>query len=224
MHVHLPKPMHGWRAFVGEVGIIVLGVLIALGAEQAAESVHERRDVEQLRAALRSELADGRARWENMRAADRCASRRLDALERWLASAPPGARVEHAYPVFLWSMHSSAWDIAKTSPAAARIPLNERLTYASLYAAASTIGVNYWERSESIPKRSRRCSPLLTYPTTDARFPCIWPLPEIELHRRQINYPYFFERFDQLRIRPDASQLTVASDPNRLCGPLEASG
>ena len=29
MHLHLPKPLHGWRAFVGEVGIIVLGVLIA---------------------------------------------------------------------------------------------------------------------------------------------------------------------------------------------------
>jgi hypothetical protein len=34
MHVHLPKPLHGWREFLGEVSIIVLGVLIALGAEQ----------------------------------------------------------------------------------------------------------------------------------------------------------------------------------------------
>jgi len=34
MHVHLPKPLHGWRAFAGEVGIIVVGVLIALSAEQ----------------------------------------------------------------------------------------------------------------------------------------------------------------------------------------------
>lgn len=42
MHVHLPKPLHGWREFVGEVGIIVLGVLIALGAEQALESMHDR--------------------------------------------------------------------------------------------------------------------------------------------------------------------------------------
>ena len=33
MHIHLPKPLHGWRAFLGEVGIIVLGVLIALAAE-----------------------------------------------------------------------------------------------------------------------------------------------------------------------------------------------
>ncbi len=26
MHFHLPKPLHGWREFVGEVGIIVVGV------------------------------------------------------------------------------------------------------------------------------------------------------------------------------------------------------
>ena len=30
MHFHFPKPLHGWREFVGEVGIIVIGVLIAL--------------------------------------------------------------------------------------------------------------------------------------------------------------------------------------------------
>ena len=32
-------------------------------------------------------------------------------------------------------MHSSAWDIAKTSPATAHIPLDEQLAYADLYAA-----------------------------------------------------------------------------------------
>src|SRR6185312_14058686 len=44
MHVHLPKPLHGWREFVGEVGIIVLGVLIALGAGQVVESLHFRHE------------------------------------------------------------------------------------------------------------------------------------------------------------------------------------
>ena len=37
MHFHLPKPLHGWREFFGEVAIIVLGVLIALAAEQLVE-------------------------------------------------------------------------------------------------------------------------------------------------------------------------------------------
>jgi hypothetical protein len=44
MLAHLPKPLHGWREFVGEVGIIVLGVLIALGAGQVVESLHFRHE------------------------------------------------------------------------------------------------------------------------------------------------------------------------------------
>lgn len=42
MHIHLPKALHGWRDFLKEVGIIVLGVLIALGAEQGVEAVRDR--------------------------------------------------------------------------------------------------------------------------------------------------------------------------------------
>jgi hypothetical protein len=34
MHIHLPKPLHGWREFVGEVGIIAIGMPIAPGAAQ----------------------------------------------------------------------------------------------------------------------------------------------------------------------------------------------
>src|SRR5206468_7518840 len=71
MHVHLPKPLHGWRAFVGEVGIIVVGVLIAVGAEKGVECFHEGDDLAQLRGALRGELGDDRARWEDIRAHDR---------------------------------------------------------------------------------------------------------------------------------------------------------
>ena len=43
MHVHLPKPLHGWRAFAGEVGIIVLGVIIALAFGQAAQACRDHR-------------------------------------------------------------------------------------------------------------------------------------------------------------------------------------
>lgn len=57
MHFHLPKPLHGWRQFVGEVGIIVLGVLIALGAEQIVENIHERYLARQAERNIRAELA-----------------------------------------------------------------------------------------------------------------------------------------------------------------------
>jgi hypothetical protein len=58
MHFHLPKPLHGWRELVGEVGIIVIGVLVALGAEQAVEAWHAHNQAEEARTALRSELGE----------------------------------------------------------------------------------------------------------------------------------------------------------------------
>jgi hypothetical protein len=58
MHVHLPKPLHGWREFAGEVGIIVLGVLIALAFEQAVESWAWHQKTGRAEAAMRLELAE----------------------------------------------------------------------------------------------------------------------------------------------------------------------
>lgn len=57
MHFHLPKPLHGWREFAGEVGIIVLGVIIALGFEQAVERVRWNQQVHAARDAIHREMA-----------------------------------------------------------------------------------------------------------------------------------------------------------------------
>jgi hypothetical protein len=54
----LPTPLHGWRAFFGEVGVILIGVLLALGAQQAVESVNQRREAADTRTALTSEIKE----------------------------------------------------------------------------------------------------------------------------------------------------------------------
>jgi hypothetical protein len=55
MHIHLPKPLHGWREFVGEVGVVVIGILIALGGEQLVESLHHRSQVHEMTEKLHAE-------------------------------------------------------------------------------------------------------------------------------------------------------------------------
>ena len=52
------KPLHGWRAFGGEVGVIVLGVLIALGAQQVVEAWQWRDKISRAETAMRLELAE----------------------------------------------------------------------------------------------------------------------------------------------------------------------
>jgi hypothetical protein len=90
MHVHLPKPLHGWREFVGEVGIIVLGVLIALGAEQVVESVHEQQVAAEARENVRAEAHFNLSSIQERLAVQGCIERRLDNLSRILSTAGEG--------------------------------------------------------------------------------------------------------------------------------------
>jgi hypothetical protein len=58
MDIHLPKPFHNWREFLKEYGIIVLGVLTALGLEQAIEWAHHRSEVREATETLRAQSED----------------------------------------------------------------------------------------------------------------------------------------------------------------------
>jgi type II secretory pathway pseudopilin PulG len=90
MHVHLPKPLHGWRAFAGEVGIIVVGVLIALAAQQVVESVHDRHVAEQARENVRAEAAMDASFIQGRLSAQGCVERRLGELSDILGKAGEG--------------------------------------------------------------------------------------------------------------------------------------
>jgi hypothetical protein len=219
MHFQLPKPLHGWRQFIGEVGIIVVGVLVALGAEQLVQWVHGREDVAQLRAALKGELADDRARWEYMSAADRCTLKRLDALNNWVATAPSDARVSDAYPILPLNLHSSSWDVAKTSAATSRIPLGERLTYASLYAALE----NWRELLRNEVANTQMIASLFetaNQPENRRQIPALLSRARNLVRFRQSSSAYIIKRFNELGVRSDASTLIGATDPNELCKPL----
>ena len=50
------EPPHGWNAVFWELAIVTIGVLIALGAQQFADSINRRSEVRQLCAQFRSLL------------------------------------------------------------------------------------------------------------------------------------------------------------------------
>jgi hypothetical protein len=80
MEIHKPKPFHNAREFLTELFIVVLGVSIALAAEQTVEWLHWRAQVAEARELIATELA-GNVRqsiWR-MRTAT-CVERRLDEL------------------------------------------------------------------------------------------------------------------------------------------------
>jgi hypothetical protein len=135
MHVHLPKPLHGWRAFVGEVGIIVLGVSIALAAEQIVETMSWRNRVSEARRDLRSELqTDLAAAQERIEFAP-CVARRMDQMDELIDNPPahhwqllPGHIL---VPIRVWS--TAQWDSALATGAVAHMRSDDRGQYAQIY-------------------------------------------------------------------------------------------
>jgi hypothetical protein len=138
MHIHLPKPLHGWRGFLGEVGIIVVGVLIALGAEQVVESIHWASRVDEAKAAMKKELRDDNVPQAHARiATSPCVTAMLDGLQRRLIAERDGGAPFAAPPLVAppyRSWDQDAWRAAQSSGVASHFSADEIYDWASPYA------------------------------------------------------------------------------------------
>ncbi|MDE2356158.1 MAG: hypothetical protein KGL69_05335 [Alphaproteobacteria bacterium] len=56
MEIHKPKPAHNLREFLSEIAVVVIGIVIALGGEQALEAVSWHEKIHVAEAAMRREL------------------------------------------------------------------------------------------------------------------------------------------------------------------------
>jgi hypothetical protein len=132
---HKHKPVHNWREFAKEVGIIVLGVLIALGGEQAVEAIHHHYELRDLEAALNEEVAFDLASMKESVDLAPCVNRRLDELARWQRSFALGRPLKLAGEIGTPAtriFRTSVWRSA-TGNAADLMPLDRRMTYALFY-------------------------------------------------------------------------------------------
>ena len=137
MDIHLPKPFHNWREFAKEYGIIVLGVLTALGLEQAIEAIHHRNEVQEAREALNREMAHNLTSLQQTLDQRPCAFARLDEIERWKTSWEEGHPLKLAGPVRFPNyiiFGTAVWKVT-AGDAVGRMPLEERTNLAILYAS-----------------------------------------------------------------------------------------
>ena len=149
MHIHLPKALHGWRDFAKEVGIIVVGVLIALGAEQIVTVLHWREEVSDTRRALGSEIGAS-VRYAAIRlSVQQCLRDRVGDLAdklrttsgHWAADpmpityphwlAQPKIAAVYRAPGEPW--RTDAWETAKSTGALNHMPGDEVALYSLTY-------------------------------------------------------------------------------------------
>ena len=136
MHFHLPKPLHGWPEFVGEVGIIVLGVLIALGAEQLVENRHLRAEARDAHEAVRAEIELNMGRLASRSGQKGCVESRIYEIQTLLDSA--GKEGAIATPKWVgrpqfWTMQTVRWEAISQGGRAALLPAEELADYGLLY-------------------------------------------------------------------------------------------
>jgi hypothetical protein len=97
------KPPHGWNAVAWELAIVTLGVLIALGAQQLVETLHDRSAAAETRREITDELNSDLMSIVLRRSSEPCIERRLHELRaiiaewqrtgsfetpKWVAQAP----------------------------------------------------------------------------------------------------------------------------------------
>jgi hypothetical protein len=136
MEIHRPKSLHNWRDFAKEVGVIVLGVCIALAGEQGVEWLHWRHQIADARQALRREVAYNLGAVAKRREEGPCINRRLAEIRVLLTDAAAGGaptrRASLGQPQ-LWRPRSNVWQAAMAGQVAEHMPLDMRLSYAELY-------------------------------------------------------------------------------------------
>jgi transcription initiation factor TFIIIB Brf1 subunit/transcription initiation factor TFIIB len=162
MHFHLPKPLHGWREFAGEVGIIVVGVLIALGMEQIAQSWHEQRATREAREAIKTEVAEDLGGLLDRTSAEACIQRRFDEIGQFIDQASAGT--VPAPPTWIsrpptWNMDSFRWEAASQAGRVSLLPTAEQSNFSDIYGSFKTIGQTeadeqqLWARLRSLEGR-----------------------------------------------------------------------
>ena len=142
MHFHLPKPLHGWREFFGEVGIIVVGVLIALGAEQIVEVLHWHEKAGHARESLGGEVANNYRSAAERIIETPCLNAQLDRMKDAVLRAGPRLAPMPVYSspmgptVFRHSSRpwgDSIWQSIVAEQVSSHLRDEERLDLASLY-------------------------------------------------------------------------------------------
>jgi hypothetical protein len=135
------KPLHGWRAFAGEVGTIVLGVLLALAADQYVDHIDRQGEARDTMEAVRAELAHSAGAFDERVAVQQCLDRRLKQLDAIFRQARRTGRLPDigeigrppARPI-----QSSVWSSAVNTDIVADFDTRQRDALSIIYAQSAT--------------------------------------------------------------------------------------
>ena len=215
------KPINGWRAFWGEVGIIVLGVLIALGAQQVVEAINWKREVAGFRDAIREEVNLDLGTYPYRARQKPCMTARLDELQRWLDGWRDGRGEKLLGPIGMTTSHvirTNVWD-SRDPDTFAHMPRHEKLEYSFLYSEFANNEVHRLDEREAwLQLASFDGAPFLDH-QDQMRLQGLIFRARLRDFRIDNNSGRFMDRAKALGLYPKAAPVPAVFDPN-LCKPV----
>jgi len=136
MDIHKPKPVHTWRELLSEVGVIVIGIAIALTGEQAIEALHWRHRVEAAETSMRGELGLDLAYAAESQAFAPCLKGYVDRLEAAILANRPDIEkqlfaAQEPYDLNPWRV--TAWEAAVSAQVADHLDHRRLDAYAAAF-------------------------------------------------------------------------------------------
>jgi len=136
MHLLMWKPAMGWRDFLDELVIVIVGVLIALWVGKLSSSIDWQSRDSQTRDALSAELSDALTNLDTRQALAPCMDRRLDAIADVLGHARSSGRLAAlpdlpASPGANWE--NGAWQVMVDSETASNLNVKQLNSLSLVY-------------------------------------------------------------------------------------------
>lgn len=133
--MHRSGRAHDWRDFAKEVGIVVLGVLLALGTERVIRVIDQAHDAQETRAVAQREIAKGFGSAMTRLGAQDCVLRRLDEVSVVISRA---GQADFVTPHWIGrppfdAFDASGWNAAEQAGRTALIGEDERTRFGSAY-------------------------------------------------------------------------------------------
>jgi hypothetical protein len=151
MDIHRPKPVHHWRDLLKEVGIIVIGVVIALGAEQAVEAIHWSYQVDAGEAALKVAFIREVDNMAQRKVQDDCIAHRLAFLSQTVARASESGQLPAIRPIghppyTAWAI--GAWEALVASDTVSHMPRQKMLAYVQIAQRTAVLALKSYREDE----------------------------------------------------------------------------
>lgn len=128
MEIHKPKPSHNLREFFSEVGIVLLGIVIALAGEEALRSLEARHKMRLVTEEMRQEISgdDGPQVSERI-ALSPCIGNALDSMRHSVEQNADRSTIHEAIIRFATPRHtwdSTAFQAAISAGVLAQMPVD----------------------------------------------------------------------------------------------------